>query len=1177
MTAADPHNHRHPYYIVAPDYRDSSAGVRVMHRLCHILNMRGLEAYLIGADSFNPQWNTPQVDTATAQRHRRENRIPIAVYSDITTGNPLNALVCVRYMLNREGVIEGNPITSGPEDLFFYYSMAFTPSPAGRYDYLRLNTHDLELFKPAPELEKTGPLLYLNRIPESDVDFAALPPDIQILSNKRPLSLPDLARRLQTATALYAYEASTTCTLAMLCGCPVVAMTLPGHEGVGFSKRSLSIYGGRGYALTDNEDELRAARESLPAIRAGMLNTQRAFEGELEVFIAKTQEKAHAVAQKKPASAVQDDHYQEWIARRPFKESDASAYARLAAQGAKAPQFHLAVVHDSNDAQELVRTLRSLAAQHYSNVLVTVASTLPAPPNLNGPSLTWIHDPDCWGAAAGALQKGSPGDWVGLLRAGDQLAPHALLLIAEHLRTHPQLRALYTDEDIVEQFGTRHTPRFKPDFSPRLLNDSGYTGGILLARRQDWHDAGGWRHLPDYADESDLAIRLARHVPGECFGHVADVLYHRGSGHPALRYARPPGTHPLAGGRPHQPAAPTPQVSILIPTRDQLPSLQRCIESLFEQTPDIAFELILVDHLSTDAEARAFLAGLPAVVPDRIKVIPAEGDFNFCALINLAARHARGDFLFLLNNDTAALHPEWLFALLAEMEDPAVGIASPRLLFPDGRIQHAGAVLGLFGTADYPWVGTAMDDPGYLEQLAHTREVSAVSGAALLIRRSLFETLGGMDESFAIAFGDIDLCLRAGQAGYRCIWTPHATLLHEAGLTLKSVFATPQAAEAAQREFVWAKQRLVKKWLPQLAKDPYYNVNLSLTSRRFEIEGNPALQSFGPAEAMHRRIFALPADDGGSGEYRVRQPAAAAARQRHAAVRLAAGYPKAVHFERLGIQTLFSQRQVDDNHLQALAELRDLLPDLRIVMDFDDLLTAVPQHSIHHAKVWKDMPRRLEALGRLCDCLTVSTPALAEAMRAYHDDIRHIPNGIDPSRWPAQTVATRPATAKLRVGWAGGISHAGDLAVIRELVAALADEVEWVFLGMCLEEMRPLLAEFHEGVPFADYPRKLAELSLDLAIAPLELNHFNECKSNLRLLEYGALGIPVIATDILPYRCGLPVTLVDNRAQSWIRAVRERVGERSTLQHDGMELRKAVLRNWTIDKTLPAWISAWTA
>lgn len=1168
---------RHPYYIVAPDYRESSAGAQVLHRLCHLLNDSEQEAYIIGGEKFNPALRTSSLNDSTASSHRKKGLIPIAVYPEVVKGNPLNAEVCVRYMLNREGVIEGNLIEAGKNDLFYYYAKAFIPDTNENHRYLILSPYDLEVFKEDPSRKKTTDLLYLNRIPPSAVDFSKLPEGIEILSNLNPLSLPHLAEKLKSATALYSYELSGTCTLAMLCGCPVVAMTLPGYEKIGLSKQALqSFYGSNGYALSDNEADLQAARESLSLIRQGVINGDAAFQDQFRAFIEETQQRANEVSRIKPASLLRHNTYQDWIAVR-NRTGNTLVREQSGPRLAPPPRFHLVVVHDGNTPQDLARTLRSLAVQRYAETFISVCSPLPAPDDANSQRLEWQQGEHVWESAMLALRKAGPDVWVGLVVAGDALACHSLQALAGHLDAHPQLQAIYTDEDIIEDYGTRHSPRFKPDFDPRLLRDNGYIGGLLLAKNELWQAAGGWRHLPGNDEERDLALRLAKIVPAASFGHFADVLYHRGSKHPALKStARLCSVPDVQAPAPKALAQPqTPLVSILIPTRDQLPALQRCIESLFEHTPGTSFELILVDHDSSEAGAVAFLCGLPAAAPDRIQVLKASGGFNFSALINLAARHARGKFLLLLNNDTAALHPEWLPALLAEMIDPEVGIVSPRLVFPDGRIQHAGAILGLSCSADYPWVGASMDDPGYLGLLAHPHTVSAVNGAALLIRRELFESLCGLDERYTIAYGDIDLCLRVGQAGYRCIWTPESTLMHEAGLTLMSVFNTPDAAENARQQFEQDRHRLLKQWLTLLARDPAYNINLSLNSRKFELETEPVLEAFVAGTSDQLRVMALPADDSGSGVYRVCMPALEANNSGLAATRLSEGYPHAIHFERLEIRTLYSQRQVDDNHLNALSELRDLLPRLRIVMDFDDLLTEISPHNFYFQDAWKDMPRRLKELGRLCDVFTVSTEPLAKAMREFHDHVVTIPNGIDPSQWTRLPRRPRGKTDKLRVGWVGGYSHAGDLALIREVISKLARDVDWIMLGMCLEDSKTHLKEFYPAVPFAQYPNKFASLDLDLALAPLEMTHFNECKSNLRLLENGILGIPVIATDITPYQCGLPVTLVDNRPQTWIRAIRERVGEREALLRDGIALRNAVLRNWTLEQTLPAWVLAW--
>ncbi len=206
------------------------------------------------------------------------------------------------------------------------------------------------------------------------------------------------------------------------------------------------------------------------------------------------------------------------------------------------------------------------------------------------------------------------------------------------------------------------------------------------------------------------------------------------------------------------------------------------------------------------------------------------------------------------------------------------------------------------------------------------------------------------------------------------------------------------------------------------------------------------------------------------------------------------------------------------------------------------------------------------------DHLVVSTEALACAYSGFHRDIRVAVNRLNPLQWGALTSARRQGR-KPRVGWAGGNSHDGDLAILRPLAEALGDEVEWVFMGM---KPAQLSCEFHRGVPFDWYPQKLASLSLDLALVPLEMNLFNECKSNLRLLELGACGIPVICSDIEPYRGALPVTRVKNHFSDWIKAIREHLADPQALARRGDALQQAVRSDWLLTpQSLAEWQQAW--
>lgn len=762
-------------------------------------------------------------------------------------------------------------------------------------------------------------------------------------------------------------------------------------------------------------------------------------------------------------------------------------------------------------------------------------------------------------------------EWLALRSVADHPTDDAPHLLSQAVAAAaPDVGWIITDAALRTSSGDASSElvaAFQPDPSHFLLQSGFSPFGFFVLR------ASCLAQVLEEATEEPLS-NWRRFLTNRLLGHQAKFLH---LAEPLLIQQSDPaiaGTS-LADETPSVSPIPAGFVSIIIPTRDQVEALQRCLECLFEHDAGAAFEIVIVSHECEDPRVRGFIDALPAAVPGRLQVVRVDTPFNFSTLCNAGAAKARGDFLLFMNDDVAALHPGWLAALLRPLSSAKVGITSPRLVFPDGRLQHAGIVLGLNGAADFPFVGMPMDADGYLGLLKLEREVSAVTGACMLIRRSLFDALNGLDTLYAMAYADVDFCIRAQLAGQICVWTPHATLMHEAGRTLKSTFASPEAALQAQACFDRNKNLLIESWLPQLARDPHYNPRLSLTSRYFEPERNPALQPFGLSETASPRILALPADENGSGDYRVAMPAREAESLGLAACRIAAGYPLPVLIERLEVDTLFSQRQVDDNHLTTLANLRDLMPRLRIVMDFDDLLTEVSPHSYYHHTVWKDMPRRLTELARLSDCFTVSTAPLAEAMRSYHPHIVTIHNGIDPKQWPYKPKAARAPGRKLRVGWVGGYSHAADLAIIRTVISTLADEVEWVILGMCLEDSRPHLHEFHPAVAYHDYAAKFASLDLDLALAPLEHTRFNECKSNLRLLENGILGIPVIATDITPYQCGLPVTLLDNKPQSWIRAIRARIGESEALQAEGDTLRSAVLARWTIDRMLPEWQRVW--
>ncbi|MDE2254706.1 MAG: glycosyltransferase [Betaproteobacteria bacterium] len=808
-------------------------------------------------------------------------------------------------------------------------------------------------------------------------------------------------------------------------------------------------------------------------------------------------------------------------------------------------------------------------------------------------------------AIANTALLSSQTDWFGLIDAGDQLAPDALFRIAHALRHHPEWQIVYSDEDNLTASGQHINPHLKPDFNLDYLRSLPYIGGLLLIRRDLFEALGGFDPAREGAEDYDLLLRAWEHLQATgdgdtAIGHVPEVLYHRlqGSGHtqksvPEILAAGQAAleAHLLRMGvaaqvqpGPFPPAFrvrwPLPEVrplvSVIIPTRDQLPLLQRCIESLIEKTKYPAYEILIVDNGSQTPEARNYLAAIEAKeaeLGERLRIIRHPGPFNFSAMNNAAAGAARGEYLLLLNNDTAALHDDWLDEMMGHAVRPDVGIVGAKLLYPDGKIQHAGVILGMRGPAEHPFISRPPEDRGYFGRAQLTQNYSAVTGACLLVRKNVFEQVGRLDEGdFKVSYNDIDLCLKVREAGLRIVWTPYALLMHEGSASQKGeVEGKPD--ETKLRRFAAEKDAMYAKWLPKLAFDPAYNRHLSLASTEFLLEDQPPL-SWDPAWRPRRRILVHPADREGCGEYRIIAPMRALNRagltQGWETMRL---YEPA-EMERMQPDSLVVQRQMEWPQIEALERHARTSKAFR-VFEIDDLITNLPHKSVHKSSIYKDIAKRFRKAAGLCNRLVVATEPLAKAYAHFTDEVIVQPNYLEAARW-GHLQPARAERSKPRVGWAGGIGHTGDLELIVDMVRDTALEVDWVFFGLCPDALKPLVKEFHPGIPLDQYPVQLAALDLDLAVAPLEDNAFNEAKSHLRLLEYGILGYPVICSDLTPYQGDFPVIRVANRYRDWTRALRDAISDRHALRAQGDALRAKVLAHWMMEDHLDRWLAAWT-
>ncbi|WP_170064607.1 rhamnan synthesis F family protein [Caldimonas caldifontis] len=885
---------------------------------------------------------------------------------------------------------------------------------------------------------------------------------------------------------------------------------------------------------------------------------------------------------------------EEWLGSRRFTPSQEDQIRERLESQEGGPRLAVIVQATDGSRERLVDTLNSL--EHARRLGLRTTVTVIIPPGLDAqalpgtPRLTSAM-PGETVAAFNRAAADCDADWIMLARSGEVFTPNGLTVLALDLIGAQGCRAVYADELYRGADGALGAA-FRPDFNlDLLLSFPAAMAAHWWFQRDHFLALGGLDAQFGDAAEFDLLLRLVEHGGLAGLGHVAEPLLiadtpsaadQAGERAALQRHLQARG---YAQARVHQDLprqyrieyghAAQPLVSIIIPTRDQLPLLQRCVESLLEKTAYPNYELLIVDNQSETEEARQWLDGVAGMGDERVRVLRYPHPFNFSAMNNLAVEQARGDYLVLLNNDTAIIEPGWLDALLNHAQRPEVGAVGAKLLHPDGTVQHAGVVLGLRGPAEHPFLGEAMDAHGTMQRLRVDQNYSALTAACLMVRKSLYQEVGGLDEGdFKVSYNDVDLCLKLAAAGYLNVWTPHALVMHEGSASQKLVDAGD--LDSRKERFAAEKDALYAKWLPQIARDPAYNPNLSLRGKGFEYEARSDLVWHPLAWRPAPVVLAHMADRWGCGHYRVIQPfeALCEAGQIEGLLTDAALLPS--ELARLDPDVIVLQRQIGEQRLEAMRRMKAYSRAFK-VYELDDYLPNLPLKSAYRQGIPKDALKSLRKGLGYVDRFVVSTNALAEAFEGLHPDIRIVKNRL-PAAWWSGFTPQRLRGRKPRVGWAGSAGHAGDLALIIDVVKALAEEVEWVFFGLCPAEILPFVHEVHAGVPIDKYPAKLASLDLDLALAPLEQNLFNECKSNLRLIEYGVCGYPVVCSDIRCYQeDGLPVTRVKNRFKEWVDAIRMHTQDLNAAARAGDALREQVRAHWMLEgAALDAWRAAWT-
>jgi len=449
------------------------------------------------------------------------------------------------------------------------------------------------------------------------------------------------------------------------------------------------------------------------------------------------------------------------------------------------------------------------------------------------------------------------GEYAVFLDHDDRIRPNALHEIALAISENPDLKLIYSDEDKIDERGKRYDPHFKPEWNRDLFYSQNYIAHLAAIDMRLMKELGGFREGFEGSQDYDLYLRVIERIDDSQIHHIDKILYHwratKGStakNPEAKSYSTVAGVRALSHHfRNHEgvvvtrgmlpntykvdyPVPPAhPPVTIIIPTRDGGELLRRCVESVYDKSYYINFEILIVDNQSEDRQTLDYLRRMERE-KENFRVIEYDRAFNYSAINNYAVSRSDSDILILLNDDVEIISENWMMEMVQHALRSDIGAVGAKLYYDNGTIQHAGVVLGIGGVAGHGHKYFPRKAHGYFSRLKLIQNCSAVTGACMAVRRELYEEIGGLDEeNLPIAFNDVDFCLRLGEAGYRNLWTPYAEAYHHESAS-RGVDNTP----AKLRRFASEIEYMKRRWGDILTNDPYYSRHLTLEHEDFSID-----------------------------------------------------------------------------------------------------------------------------------------------------------------------------------------------------------------------------------------------------------------------------------------------------------------------------------------------------
>lgn len=1104
------------YFIVAPHYRESSLGVQVLHRLCHMINERGGQAWMIGCDT-NPDWNAPAC-TEQAFKALMESGEPwIAVYPEVTRGNPLNAPVVVRYMLNREGVIDGNIVDPGDDDLFFWYRDEFAdkePQP----NLLGIESYDLDLFKDDHPVKDVD-LLYINRLPDSVVEFSKLPKNITILSMKNPLSHKELAALLKRARVLYTYEASGTCVLANLCGCPVVAWTAPGYEQYALKPETLKHIGDAGFSFSDSPVALAAVKANLYKVRDHLLFKRKILQGQFENFLHLTQQQA-----RQRHKAQQPYSLGAWLNTRRLPQE------KVLRTNIGARILHVVFCRQAS-AETIATTIDSIALgfDDTQNLLLMVG--LPAPAALDDRQKIFAATQENWLALVKTLAEEARFDWLHCIDAGICYATEAIPLMQSVLTDAGDCQVIYTDEALKKTDGLI-SPCFKPDFNIDLFLSSPqrYLRRFFF-RRESWLEMGGFSPQYSSSFEFELLIRYIFQWDIGCIGHICEVttivpegmfyencpveerkvidyyLQQRG-----FTQSRAVAAAHGAWHIHYSQTSPT-KISILIDAGSDPQLALRCVHNLLTDTdwPDLDVLLSLPYHTSP-----AFLQAMTSLANSyrNVRLFASEPEHNYAHRMNLLEQQAEGEYLLLLNTHTLFLMKSWLRVLMNHMVRPEVSYVGPKIISPEKKLLSAGIIVGADGGVGHIGQGENWQSEGYLGRYQCEQNYSALSGNCLLVKRSAWQAVAGMDESYNNEFIEdiiISLTLR-GQGGLG-VWTPYSIIASDNPRLLRGNSVAGRDEQMT---------RLVESMMQLFSEDPTYNRNLTLSLPYYRVNEN--LTTDWDPFSTNTAPLVLMAGNGTESTHsrRLRTLLNLLAEARRLRMTFVEKVPSITELLRAKPSLLILGGDLSEVSVDLLDIIKRSFP-CQLLALADDMTDDSPSQ-------WHALP---------VDKWLTFYPAQYAYLQKRQRLVALLPAGLS-ANWFAEHKTTVPAMMeKARIlciprGW-----KVKELNFMQSVIAASTDTIDWVVLGEWPKSWITYVKETWRFLHNDISPQQLRQLNVDAAVIFHSSNDATRTRDAHLIYQLAACQIPVIASDVKALECNIPVVRVKADHKKWLEALKQ--------------------------------------